>query len=370
VNLLLIDQFTDPGGAQLCLLDLLPAFLERGWKVQLAAPGAGRLSAEAASLGIGVHQLPLGPYSSGSKTIGDALRFGADMARTAAVVQSLVRRHRIDLIYVNGPRPLAAVARTGLPTVFHSHSVLDKAYARLIAASALRRCGAAVMAVSRFVANSWAGIERVHTVYTGVSDQLAGAFSRVRQSPVTIGIIGRIAPEKGHADFMKAARLVIASGGEARFVVYGAPLFSDPGYYRRVLEMARGLPVEFRGWLDDTPSMYRQIDVVAMPSRANEAAPRVALEALSAGVPVAAYGAGGVPEIVEHGISGLVTSAPAPSCLAACLSALIDSAELRVRLGAGGRRAWETRFTLERYRRGVCDFVELAWRRAERAASA
>jgi glycosyltransferase involved in cell wall biosynthesis len=353
MNILLIDQFTDPGGAQLCLLDLLPAFLERGWKLRLAAPGTGRLAEEAASLGIGVHQLPIGAYSSGGKTINDALRFGADMARAASTVRSLVRRHRIDLIYVNGPRPLAAVARTGLPTVFHSHSVLDKPYARLIAAWALRRSRAGVMAVSRYVADSWAGIERVHTVYTGVSDQRGGASSRDRQPPVTIGIIGRIAPEKGHDDFLKAARLVIASGREARFVVYGAPLFSDPGYYQRVLEMARGLPVEFCGWSDNAASMYRHIDVVAMPSRANEAAPRVALEALSAGTPVAAYGAGGIPEIVEHGRSGLITDEPAPACLAACLLALIDSAELRARLGAGGRRAWEARFTLERYRREV-----------------
>jgi glycosyltransferase involved in cell wall biosynthesis len=362
MNLLLIDQFSDPGGAQLCLRDLLPGFLERGWKPRLMVPGEGPLAQAAAAYGIPVHPLPIGRYANGGKTVCDALRFVIDMPRAAAAVHAIVRRHAIDLVYANGPRLLPAIAGTGRPTVFHSHSVLDKPYARRLAEWALRRAGAGVLAASRYVADSWTDVGPIQVVYTGVSDQRPAACARRHAAPVRIGIVGRIAPEKGHTDLLEAAKLIRAAGRDVRFLVYGAALFSDAAYERHVRRLREGLPVEFRGWVDHVASAWGELDIVAMPSRSNEAAPRVAIEAMSAGIPVVAYRSGGIPELVEHGRAGILTGALTPEALAGAILPLIDRPELRARLGAGGRRSWETRFTLERYRREVCELVEWAAR--------
>jgi glycosyltransferase involved in cell wall biosynthesis len=360
MNILLIDQFSEPGGAQLCLRDLLPGFLERGWKPCLMVPGEGALVRAAEEHGIPVHPLPIGRYANGGKTARDALRFGIDMARTAAAVRSIVRRHDIDLIYANGPRPLPAIAGTGLPTVFHAHSVLDKPYSRGLAAWALRRAGASVMAASRYVADSLAGVGRVRVVYTGVADQRTNARVRLNTAPVRVGILGRIAPEKGHTDFVEAAKLIRAAARDVRFVVCGAALFSDTEHERLVRRLAEAVPVEFRGWVDNPASAFGELDIVTIPSRSNEAAPRVALEAMSAAIPVVAYRSGGIPELIEHGRSGILTDAPVPQSLAAGILGLIDNPELRARLGGGGRLEWEKRFSLGRYRREVCDLVESA----------
>jgi glycosyltransferase involved in cell wall biosynthesis len=363
VNILVIDQFSDPGGAQLCLRDLLPGFLERGWKPRLMVPGAGRLIQTAAEYGVPVHRLPLGRYANGRKSIGDVLRFGIDMARAAAAVRSIARRHTIDLVYVNGPRPLPAAAGTGLATVFHSHSVLDRPYARRLAAWALRHAGARVIAASRHVAESLSGLaerERVQVVYAGVGDLRQAALHRA--DPVRIGIVGRIAPEKGHADFLETAKLIRSAGRNVRFVVRGAALFSGSEYERRVRSLGSGLPVDFRGWVEDVGSALRELDIVAVPSRTNEAAPRVVMEALSAGTPVVAYRSGGIPELIEDGISGVLTASPTPESLAHAILSLIDNPERRTQLAEGGRRRWERCFTLERYRREVCGVVEDAVR--------
>lgn len=70
MNLLLLDQFSEMGGAQRCLLDLIPAFRERGWRISAAMPGGGPMFERMASMDVSVTRLPCRPYSSGSKTLG------------------------------------------------------------------------------------------------------------------------------------------------------------------------------------------------------------------------------------------------------------------------------------------------------------
>src|ERR1039458_2062306 len=80
-SLLILDQFNQLGGAQRCLLDLLPAFLEAGFVTHIAVPGDGPLADGARSLGAEVHRIPCGAYTSGAKSWMDAARFAADLPR-------------------------------------------------------------------------------------------------------------------------------------------------------------------------------------------------------------------------------------------------------------------------------------------------
>src|SRR5215469_13254019 len=125
MNILCLDQFSDLGGAQRCLLDLLPALVRAGWSTHVAAPGSGPLAEIAVALGATADSIPCGRYSSGRKT-------SREMARFAFEIRRLVRCYQADLLYVNGPRLLPAAALAALrgpPMLFHSHSFLD-GYAR------------------------------------------------------------------------------------------------------------------------------------------------------------------------------------------------------------------------------------------------
>jgi glycosyltransferase involved in cell wall biosynthesis len=360
MNILFVDQFTDPGGAQRCLMDLLPEVTRRGWQPRLLAPGNGELAKWCRACDIPVHTLPLRPCSNGRKTAMDILRYSFDVPRMSAVIRTLILRHAIDVIYVNGPRPLPAVAGVSrIPVIFHAHSDLGGGFIRKLARRSITSAKAAVIAASKFVAVAWPD---ARVIYNGIADLSLGPRS-FGHRPARIGILGRISPEKGHLDFVHAARQVTAT-----FHVYGAPLFSEPGYDLAVRAEAKDAPVEFCGWTNDIAGALHNIDVLAVPSGPAEAATRVIMEAFSAGTPVVAYRSGGIPELVEDGRTGILTESPDAEALARAIRLLIADTAKMERLSIAGRREWESRFRLETFQRNACDFIESAAGRATTAS--
>jgi glycosyltransferase involved in cell wall biosynthesis len=362
MNILFVDQYTEPGGAQLCLMDLLPAVKRRGWHPFLVAPGSGELAKWCRDSQIPIHALPLRPCSNGTKTAMDFLRYSFDVPRMRAVIERLIQRHAIDVIYVNGPRPLPAVAGLSwLPVIFHAHSDIGAGYIRKLTAHSVRRAKASVIATSKFVARVWPDARVIHN---GIPDLWLGPRS-FGDRVARIGILGRIIPEKGHLDFVRAARL---SDEAARFYIYGAALIPVPGYDAAVRAEAENLPVEFCGWTNDIAAALHDIDILAVPSGAREAATRVIMEAFSAGTPVVAYRSGGIPELVEDGRTGILTESPDAEALARAVRLLITDPAKMERLSIAGRREWESRFRLETFQQNACDFIENAAGRATSAS--
>ena len=363
-RLLFVDQFNQLGGAQRCLLDLLPGFLEAGYQTHLAIPGDGLLADGARKCGAVVHPIPCGAYTCGRKTWMDAARFGVDLPRQASRIASLVSKHRIDLIYVNGPRllPAASLAACGRPVIFHAHSVVAQPAAARLTRWALRRTHASVIAACRFVLESLAAAvegARARVIYNGVEPVQCQRVRRAHRDTWRVGVIGRIAPEKGQLEFVQAARM-LSSQRRCEFVVCGDALFSSAQYSRQVREEAKGLPIEFTGWRDDIGNVLSTLDLVVVPSTALEATTRVIPEAFSAGVPVLAFRSGGIPEIVEDGVTGALT-APTVRDLAAQLSELLsDGGALLDRISARARASFAERFSLQRYRSEVLEVVERA----------
>ena len=355
---LCLDQFSDLGGAQQCLIELLPAMLQKEWQILLGVPGCGGLVARAGEMGVPLRRISCAGYSAGEKSPADGLRFMGECPRLARQIRSLAREFRPDLLYVNGPRllPAVTVANLRLPVVFHSHSVVTSRLARQLAGSCLRRLSARVVACCQFVEASWRSLvepSAMSVVYNGVP----GPRKYERRTPHVhqplIGCIGRIDPQKGQLDFLNAARRIHAAIPNARFAIHGAPLFATREgvrYESELRKAAAGLPVEFRGW---TPDIYRalaELDLLIVPSRGGEATTRVILEAFAAGVPVVARPSGGIPEVVEHGVDGLLANA-CEELAAGCVDLLKGPAAILAKMSERARQTWERRFTLERFRR-------------------
>jgi glycosyltransferase involved in cell wall biosynthesis len=357
MRLLVLDQFSELGGAQRCLLDLLPAMAARRWKALVGLPGKGEMFAHVREIGFDAEAIECGPYESGRKSVGDLVRFGRTTPRLVGQIRRLTAQIGAEVVYVNGPRllPATALAHAGRPVVFHSHSYIAPGVARRLAGEALRRMDARVIGQSHYVAEPWepfVGRDRIRVIYNGVATPRE-MIRRTAGSPPRVGCIGRIGPEKGQLEFVEVARTVLRSVPECRFVVHGAALFGGADYEARVREAAAGLPVEFAGWTSDVYAAMRELDLLLVPSTKVEATTRVILEAFAAGLPVIAFGVGGIPEVVEDSVDGVLVRSTEEMARAAI--GLLGDPARRAGIVAAARETWTRRFALERFRREVLE---------------
>jgi len=160
MRLLILDQFSDPGGAQQALMELLPAMRERGWEAGgRTCPAMARLFKQIGALGFETATVDCGPYRSGRKSLMDTLRFLSGAPRLTRQVRLLAKQIQADLVYVNGPRLLPAVVGLRLPVVFHSHSYIGAGLSRWMAGEALLHPDASVIAR----AGSWRAVDEVRS---------------------------------------------------------------------------------------------------------------------------------------------------------------------------------------------------------------
>jgi glycosyltransferase involved in cell wall biosynthesis len=164
-------------------------------------------------------------------------------------------------------------------------------------------------------------------------------------SPV-LGYAGRLAPIKRLDVFLAAAREITHRMPEARFVIVG-----DGSERAPLEEMARAVGLQervlFLGHRDDIYDVLRALDVFVLCSD-HEGLPIVLLEALYLGIPVVARGVGGVSEVIQDGISGILVDSADPRVLADACVLLLEDDKLRKRLAQAGPSRVAERFSGER----------------------
>lgn len=172
--------------------------------------------------------------------------------------------------------------------------------------------------------------------------------------PFRVGFVGRIVRIKDLETFVRACSLVAAELPGCEFAVIG-PIDQEPDYAHRCTELADelGLGASLRFWGEQDPQVaLGRLDVLVLTSL-SEAQPRVALEAMAAGVPVIATDVGGCRELLNgidpadgaHGAAGVLTPVRSPLATADAILALAADADRRARLGAAGRRRVQSRYT-------------------------
>ncbi|MBI1892853.1 MAG: glycosyltransferase family 4 protein [Candidatus Rokubacteria bacterium] len=151
-----------------------------------------------------------------------------------------------------------------------------------------------------------------------------------------IGVVARLVPIKRHEQFLRAAALVRPRSPGCHFLIVGD---GERGAELEKLARREGLAdcLHFLGWRRDLDRIYADLDVVALTS-ANEGSPVSLIEAMAAGCPVVATRVGGVPDLVEEGVNGLLVRPGDPAALADALVDLLEDPERRRRFGANGRK--------------------------------
>lgn len=146
---------------------------------------------------------------------------------------------------------------------------------------------------------------------------------------------GRLSKEKNLGDLLEPIRELAPDGVRLAFV--------GSGPQREELEaLFAGTPTVFTGYLSGTElaAAYASADVFAFPST-TETLGFAALESMASGVPVVGAAAGGLPAVIEHGVTGFLVPPRDPPAMTARLRELLADAPLRARLGGAARQEAE-----------------------------
>ncbi len=160
---------------------------------------------------------------------------------------------------------------------------------------------------------------------------------------VVIGCVANVRKVKGAAVLLRAIA-ALPPAPPIQLVLVGE--VRDRAVRARLRRPDLAGRVVATGFRADAPLLARAFDLFAMPSLDREGLPKAVVEAMAQGVAPVVSDAGGLPELVEHGVSGLVVPAGDADALARAFSMLAGDAALRARLGAGARARIAGAFSL------------------------
>lgn len=346
---LLVDLEREWRGGQNQFLLTLRELRKRGHPAELVAPAGSALAERAPASGVLVHR------------VGPSLL----QLQAALVLRALLRKGRYDVVHVNEPHALTAAWLAGAHR--RAPLVVSRRVGYPLSGSKLAQmrfhAARRLIAVSRWVAENAAASgmpwEKISIVHEGVeipgvpsAEERRRARERwgIAESTRLLGSVGVFLPDKGHEWLIRALAVVRGQFPDCRLLLAGAgPL--RPQLETTARELGVGDAVLFPGFVTDVESVYAALDIFLFPSFF-EGLGTSLLSAMAREIPPVAFAKGGLPEIVEHGRSGLLIPCPkgGPDVreIAAAVARILGDAEFAKRLGQAARERIVRNFSVEK----------------------
>jgi glycosyltransferase involved in cell wall biosynthesis len=345
------------GGAETLLLNLLPELRRQGDEVAVAVLH-------------GPFDLRPALEAQGVRVIVLSQRYKWNLPGTARELAQLVNREGFEVVHAHLYFPAVSVALSRVLGLHRAASVVsfhNLAYTagvnrpgpglrfrKALAAWLYPRGFDAMLAVSAAVAAHYRqelGLVAVAVLHNPVSLSLMNRTApqvvpRAAANAAEVLVPGRLVREKGHIDLLHAMVLLFQQGRKVAVSFVGAgPQKQNLVDSVRQLDLQDSVAFSGAASHDQMLDAMHAADLVVVPSRF-EGFGLTALEAMALGRPVLATTAGGLPEVIEHGVSGWLVPPQQPEALAQAIALLLDNAALRQSLGVAGRARAHEKFSL------------------------
>mgnify|MGYP001025035184 CR=1 FL=1 len=358
----LVDSLV-PGGAQSLLCELAEVAAEERIELSVAelrAPDGPSLAPRLRAAGVE-------PTVVGARRLIGAGAARITAAHLAEVRPDILHTHMGYADYLGG----GAALRLGIPWISTVHAMhwerSPKERLRTSVIAARRARADRVITVSAaarraFLADGRVDPEKVVVIPNGIVGDPAtgtGAGLRVRlgiaaDAPV-VAMTAPLRHEKGHRAAFAALEIVLGVMPELRVVVIGDGPDRD-----EIMELARPLgdAAIFLGHRDDVMTVLDAANVL-LHTPETDALPTTLIEAAAAGVPVVATDVGGIPEIVDDGVTGvLLPDGAAPIEVAVSLEVLLSLKASTRRMGIAARERFEEIFRAQRWARRLRELYD------------
>ena len=188
------------------------------------------------------------------------------------------------------------------------------------------------------------GIDVEHVSAAPAAD-LHGEFWLPHHAPL-VGNVAALVPHKGQRHLIEAAALVVQQVPDARFIIAGEGELR-PSFERLIKERRLEKHVFLAGFRPDVLSVHKAFDIFVMSS-VTEGLGTSVLDAMACSKPVVATTAGGIPETVVDGVTGLLVQPRDHEAMARAVITLLADDNLRQRMGNAGLRRVRDSFSVDR----------------------
>lgn len=355
-------------GADRILLELAAGLKARDYRLQVVLPGPGPLHAELARVGVATRQRNLGVLRRRYFTPWGLMNRLCRVLGAAFFMRRLVREQGLAIVHSNTTAVLAgalAARLAGVPHVWHVHEITTRprwfAWAMAQCVGLLSQRAVFVSAATRdhLCALSPRVRSKAVVIHNGIDTTraLAGQRGVLRsecgwtEAHCVVGMVGRINWWKGQGALLDCAARLLPSETGLRFLMVGGTFDGDNRVRDALLASIaqQGLAgrVVVQDFRNDIGNVLADIDIFVLPSTEPDPFPTVVLEAMAAGKAIVAFGHGGVCEMVEDGVSGILCEPGSADAMSAAIARLAASPALRAQMGQAGRARLERLFTRE-----------------------
>lgn len=259
---------------------------------------------------------------------------------------------------------------SGRRLVWHEHNIQPPGIRRKIVNILGNSFPDRIIAISNAVRSIYTSVadrSKLCTVYNGLdlekfrkpkrSGAIRKEFKIAPDAPL-VAITAVLRPWKGQEYFVLAAKEVLKTNPDARFLVVGDEVFSrDRGYKDYLKSVAAKADIQkevvFTGFRNDIPEILSEIDILVSATVLPEPFSLIVLEAMASGLPVVATRTGGVPEVMADGVTGILVEPKDPKAIAGAVTHLLDNRDIAEKMGTEGRKRAQELFSIKRFVRDV-----------------
>jgi glycosyltransferase involved in cell wall biosynthesis len=316
------------------------------------------------------HKSPITLHRRLWNCLPQSLRLAVGLMRDTIVLARQIRAAHVDLFHSNYTgfeiAPIAArlAGVKKVVGIYHnlpSEGFITNRWVQLFFENLSGWCLTAPVAVSKATATEWEARcrtlrGRFRVIYNGVDIE---AIQHAVNPPATraellipndalvLLVAARLHPMKGITYLLNAMPTVLKKFPQTILLLVGN------GPERQSLEAQIATlhiesSIRFLGWRDDVPRLLALANIVVQPSVNLETFGYTLAEAMALGKPVVATDVGGMPEVVENGVTGFIVPRRNPQALANAIIEFLDNPAKAMRFGEAGWQRVKTLFPLEK----------------------
>jgi len=301
------------------------------------------------------------------------------------IIRKICNCYSIDILHIHFTFAQAfslacSIRKWKIPTIYHWHNPpialnafltphktlrgkLKRFSSGLVARITDRRVITQHVSMSKevtelLIRNKWTDFKKITFLSNGISINAHGKiFPKVMNKGLpVIGTVANFRPQKDHETLLKAFSILCKLGIKSELWIIG------DGPTRKSMEnLAVELDImgqiRFLGTISDPAELYQQFDIFVLSTH-YEGHPLVLLEAMSFGIPIVATKVSSIPEVITHGINGLLVNPRDPSELALTLQSLLQDESMYSQLSEGTINSFKRLKSVDEWAQSVLSLYE------------